>query len=369
MPFAENINKAGTVKRVLVVPLDWGLGHATRCIPVINSCISNSIQVLVAGEGNSLRILEQMYPSLVILRLKGYRVAYSKSKHFFFLKMFLQAPKILMAISRERKWLAKIIKEEQIDAVISDNRFGLHNSAVPSVFITHQLFIKTGNSFIEKIARHINYLFINKFDECWVPDNEKYPGLAGELSHPGKLPPVPVKYLGVLSRFKRAAIEKKNDLLILLSGPEPQRSIFENIILKQINQFEGSVTLVRGLPAENKSLAVPGSKIIIHNHLEADVLNTLVLQSMHIIARSGYSTIMDLYALGKTAVLVPTPGQTEQEYLAKHLLKEKLFYSCAQENFSLTAAIEQLKKFEERNIDSEESALLEKVIQDWLKTI
>lgn len=370
MPFAENINKAGTVKRVLVAPLDWGLGHATRCIPIINSCINSGIQVVVAGESESLAILEKLHPSLVILRLKGYRVSYSKNRSFFLSKMLLQLPGIMLAISREKKWLAKTIKEQKIDAVISDNRFGLHNRSIPSVFITHQLNIKTGNSLTEKIAQKINYYFINKFDECWIPDNEKYPGLAGELSHPQKSPGVPVKYLGCLSRFRKKDItEKNNDLLILLSGPEPQRSIFENILLKQLNRFNGSVTLVRGLPGTSKSLTVEHPGITIFNHLETGALNDLILRSEQIVARSGYSTVMDLYTLGKTAVLVPTPGQTEQEYLAKHLRKQKLFYSCEQENFSLADSLGQLKKFEAQEMRNDEKNTLEPVISNWLRSI
>ena len=341
----ENINKINPVSRVLIVPLDWGLGHATRCIPIINELTRLNIEVIIAGEGDIPKILGKTQPNLVFLRLKGYQVKYSRSRKFFFVKILQQAPKIIRAINHERKWLKKTITTYKIDAVISDNRFGLHHRQIKSIFITHQLSIQTGNKWIDKLAQKINYYFINKFDECWVPDAAGDPNLAGKLSHPNQFPLIPVKYLGVLSRFKRTVIEKKYELLIMLSGPEPQRSIFENILLSQLKNIDGSIVLVRGLPGEEKRLQIENDQLIIHNHLPTGSLNELILQSKNIVARCGYSTVMDLVTLQQKAILVPTPGQTEQEYLAIHLMENKFFYTCSQENFSLKASLETVKHF------------------------
>ena len=341
----DNINKINPVCRVLVVPLDWGLGHATRCIPIINILTKHNIEVILAGEGDIPKILGKAQPKLVILRLKGYRVKYSRSKKFFFLKMLLQFPKIIAAIRNERRWLKKTIADHNIDAVISDNRFGLHCQGTASVFITHQLSIQTGNKWLDRLAQRINYHFINKFDECWVPDMAGNANLAGKLSHPDKLPNKTVNYLGVLSRFKKTPVEKKYDLLIMLSGPEPQRSIFENILLSQLKSISGTIVLVRGLPAEEKKLMIENDQLVIHNHLPAEALNELILQSKNIVARCGYSTVMDLFTLQQKAALVATPGQTEQEYLAVHLMENKIFFTCTQQNFSLKETLESIKHF------------------------
>ncbi|MEO7046511.1 MAG: glycosyl transferase family 28, partial [Ferruginibacter sp.] len=215
----ENINKNRKPARVLVAPLDWGLGHATRCIPVINALLQQGVTVILAAEGAVAILLKKEFPALQILPLKGYRISYSRQKTWFFLKMMSQIPKITSTINYEKRWLKVVIKREKIDLIISDNRFGLYSSLVPSYYITHQLFIETGNSFMNKLAQKIHYRFINRYTECWVPDEEGEINFAGKLSHPDKKPTIPVNYLGILSRFKKEEIAVKTDLLILISGP------------------------------------------------------------------------------------------------------------------------------------------------------
>lgn len=362
----DKISKINPAFRVLVVPLDWGLGHATRCIPIINTLLEQQVEVVLAGEGNQVKILEKAYPSLVILPLKGYRVTYSRNKNSFLFKMGLQIPGIISAIQYEKRWLNRVIREHNIHAVISDNRFGLYHPSIPTIFITHQLSIETGKTWMNKIAQKINYHFINKFSECWIPDVATITNLAGKLSHPVKLPNIPVKYLGILSRFKKQPEEKKVDLLIMLSGPEPQRSIFENMILSQLSTLDGSIVLVRGLPQASKKLLSENNQLTIHDHLPAEALNTLILQSKNIVARCGYSTIMDLVVLQQKAILVPTPGQTEQEYLAGHLLKNKMFFTMSQENFSLKNALESAKNFAFTSLTGM-PVLQKEIIINWIK--
>jgi uncharacterized protein (TIGR00661 family) len=327
-------------KRVLLAPLDWGLGHATRCISIVYGLVQQDVEVIIAAEGKIKILLEKAFPSYSFVFLKGYNITYSKARFWLPLKIVMQLPKIVWRIYAEKRWLKKIIKEYKIDAVISDNRPGLYNRAITSIYITHQLKIKTGNNFTDWLAQKIHYYFINKYTACWVPDNEAAENnFAGELSHPKKLPVLPVKYIGTLSRFEKNAQEKKYDLLFLISGPEPQRTIFENLALAQLKIFNGTALLVKGLPGtttnEEMMSKADNNKIKIANHLDADELSKAIQQSDLVISRSGYTTIMDLIKLQQKAVLIATPGQTEQEYLAAYMMEQKIFLSISQDSFSL----------------------------------
>jgi len=339
----KKFNNTSKKPRVLIAPLEWGLGHATRCIPIINKFIALGAEVFIAAEGASYFLLKQEFPALSFLPLKGYRMKYSRTKYFLPWKMLSQFPKILFTIYNEHKWLKKTVKENNIDIVISDNRFGMYHKKIPSIYITHQLLIKTGNAFTERIAQRLNYYFIKKYTECWVPDFEVN-GLAGELSHPKKLPGK-IKYIGALSRFELSAAEKKYDLLISISGPEPQRTIFEDQILKDLGSYIGKVLFIRGLPESEKELKSENQLVEIKNHLSAKELSEAIQQSAMIISRCGYTSIMDLIKLRKKAILVPTPGQTEQEYLAKYLMENKMFYTIDQKDFVLQNSIEQADSF------------------------
>lgn len=241
-----NINNSG--KRVLVAPLDWGLGHATRCIPIIYSLLAQNFEVIIAAEGASKNLLKTEFPDVVFTHLKGYNITYSSKGSLLPLRILLQFPGLLRSVFAEHLWLKKIIKAYNINLVISDNRLGLFHKKIPCIYITHQLQIKTGHLFTEWLAQKLHYFFINKYTNCWVPDNKDNNNLAGALSHPKKLPAAIVKYIGPLSRFEKKTTSKKYDLLVLISGPEPQRSIFETILLDQLKNFSGNTLLVRGLP-------------------------------------------------------------------------------------------------------------------------
>jgi hypothetical protein len=206
--------------KILVAPLNWGLGHASRCIPIIKSLIINQSEVIVACGDSQKLMLQAEFPSVRFIDLPGYDLKYGQSKQLTLLKIIFQIPKILIRIKRENRWLKGFLAKEKMDAVISDNRYGLFSTEIFSVFITHQLRIKTpfGNK-VEDMIQRMNYQYINKFSECWVPDFENEPSLASDLSHPNKLPVTHIRYIGCLSRFKK--IETKiieNSLLIILSG-------------------------------------------------------------------------------------------------------------------------------------------------------
>ena len=339
-------NKDNT-KTVLVAPLNWGLGHATRCIPIIKELLANNIKVILAGGGPVAVLLSKEFPELELLTLSSFPVKYPSGKKWFLLKMLWQFPAAIASIYKENAWLKKTLKNYSINAVISDNRMGLYNKSIPCIYITHQLLIKTGKAkWTERLAQKIHYRFINRFTQCWVPDfKQEELSLAGELSHPKKLPVVPVKYIGALSRFTNLSdTGNKYDYLIQLSGPEPQRSIFENLLLNQIPFIEGNFLIVRGLPGD-KNVLPPVNNATIINHLSSTELNEAILSSKLIIGRSGYTTVMDLYKLSKKSILVPTPGQPEQEYLAGFLLKNNIIYTASQKDFNLKEHIQKAGSF------------------------
>lgn len=328
---------------VLVAPLDWGLGHATRCIPIINQLLACKCRVWLAGEGDTLRLLREEFPQLPALQLEGYHVRYQEARQSFSLKLLAQAPKLLSAVRKENRWLQKILREQDIDIVISDNRFGLYTAHAYTVFITHQLAVKTGfGRWADVIARYMNYRFIKKFDTCWIPDYETGDSLAGELSHPRSLPGN-CRYIGALSRFEKTLLPRQYDLLIVLSGPEPARTAFEHKLLKSLDGFPGKVLLVRGITG-----GAPLSEtanISVADLLPAATLNDVLNAADLVICRSGYTSVMDLVKLRKKAVLVPTPGQPEQEYLARRLHENEIFYSVTEREFELGHVLEQAARF------------------------
>lgn len=330
---------------VLVAPLDWGLGHATRCIPLIHALLQNNCKVILAGEGNVRALLQQAFPGVEWLHLPGYRVRYSAQKWWMPFQLIGQLPNLLSSVQEEQAWLKKVVAERKIDGVISDNRYGLYHPQVPSVFITHQLRIQT---FLGKRAddllQNLHYRYINRFSECWVPD-AKEKGLGGELSHPSQLPSIPVSYLGVLSRFAMVApVQGGKHLLILLSGPEPQRTILERMLLEQVRRYKKKVVWVRGLPHAVEPLDVPAN-VEVFGHLPAKALEQKMREASFIVSRSGYSTVMDVMTLRQKAIFIPTPGQTEQEYLAQHLMQQNRALCIEQTRFQLGPALELAASF------------------------
>ena len=217
--------------------------------------------------------------------------------------------------------------------------------------MTHQLqimvppFLKILSPLIQKF----NYTMIKKYNECWVPDFESHNGLAGELSHPASLPPH-TYYIGTLSRFTESRNQQEVveippfEILVLLSGPEPQRTILEERLLRQLQQTTIKTVLVRGITEKQEEKQL-GEHLRIFSHLESNLLKEYIRKSLAVICRSGYSSIMDITAMGKRAIFIPTPGQTEQEYLATYLLNKKIYFSMPQKTFDLIYALEMSKNF------------------------
>ncbi len=366
-PFSE---KKLRKPRILVAPLDWGLGHATRCIPLVRELLAQDCEVWLATEKSQEILLKNEFPSLAFLRLRGYRVRYAHTKIGLFWQMLLQSPRLLNIIKKENKWLQKAVQEYGFDAVISDNRYGLYHPEIPCIFITHQLTIKSPvGKWSERMLQKRNYRYIRRFRECWVPDEKNESNLAGELSHPPMYPQVLLKYIGPLSRFqKTTAVAEKDHLLFILSGPEPQRSLLENKIVAQVVHYNGTATVIRGLPGE-ASLIPSTNMLQFYNHLPAEELNKEIMRAEYIISRSGYSTVMDMAVLQKKTILIPTPGQTEQEYLGSYLQQKRFACCVSQKNFSITTALQCAKDFPYQFPVIPEDNRLRETIATWISSL
>ncbi len=318
---SDEIAKIGG-NRVLVCPLDWGLGHATRCTPIVRALLVAGKQVILAADGTAYRFLQTEFPDLLIVRFAGLTVRYSNSQSQVG-AMLWQLPKFVFQIAREHRKLSEIIEKNRVDCVISDNRFGLWTRKAQCVYITHQMMVKMPKScrFAEKMVWRLHQRIIKKYDFCWIPDDENLQ-LSGDLAHKYPLPQN-AHFIGIISRFEKIILSSEKsdfDCIGLVSGPEPQRTIFEKQLTELFSHENGRCLIVRGLPACSETLP-SGENVEFCNHLKTSELQRLLSITPRIFCRSGYSTIMDLQTIGKTATLVPTSGQTEQEYLADYLQK------------------------------------------------
>ncbi len=322
-----------TKRKIIVAPLNWGLGHAARCIPIIHFLLAHNYMPIIASNGEALAFLQKEFPEIESVELPSYNISYRKNLKF---GLLLQIPNVLKAIREEKKCIDSLLAaDKEIVGIIADNRFGVRSKLVPSVYITHQVNVLSG--VFTKISSSIHQNIIKKFDECWVPDTNDSQ-FSGKLSK-AKSNELNLKYIGVLSRFKKEQLPIVNDVLILLSGVNSQRKALEEQLMNAFKGYQGKVVLVQGkIEKQQKESLVNGIKI--YNYLLSAQLEKEINQSAVIVCRSGYSSIMDLAFLQKKAFFIPTPYQTEQEYLATHLEKEKMIPFSKEEDFS----IEQLVK-------------------------
>ncbi|THV61605.1 glycosyltransferase [Flagellimonas alvinocaridis] len=322
-------------KRILVAPLNWGLGHATRCIPIIQALLDHGHQPFIASDGVALSLLQKEFPGLPSFELPSYKITYAEKGKNFKIKMIWDSPKVLKAMAKEKKAVKQLVKEHGLDGIISDNRLGAFYKKVPCVFITHQLNVLSGNTTWMSSKAHQK--IIKKFNACWVPDVKDKPNLTGKLGHLKKSK-LNIKYLGPLSRFEKTNDSILYDLMVLLSGPEPQRTFLEEKLLSELLGFEGNILFVKGKIEESQTkeeLHTSNGSILLYNFMQSRELQTALNQSAKVLCRSGYTTVMDLAKLEKKAFFIPTPGQYEQEYLAKRLEKHGLVPYNIQENFVL----------------------------------
>lgn len=346
--------------------MNWGIGHASRCIAVIKKLEGQGFQVVIAATGKSNEFLERELPGRQILDFPVSKIPYSETLRFA-PKMFRLNPVLFQTIISEHRMLKKITDEIKPDLIISDNRMGCWHPKIPSVLMTHQLDLRLpGYSKITgSLVNVMNRFFIRRFQECWIPDFEAHRGLAGDLSHPSILPPN-IHYIGILSRFSDLISPQTDlqpcrfDILVMLSGPDPQRSELEQKILRQLVNIRMQVAIVRGIPGSDEAYVLD-NRIHVFSHLETEEMFQLIAQSSLVICRSGYSSIMDIVTIGKQTIFIPTPEQIEQEYLARYLMDKKIFFSIEEKKFDLLYALEMSKNFPGIIIRNDYKALVERI--------
>ena len=304
----------GNPLNIFISPLDWGLGHTTRCIPIAKELHNRGHKIIFGVNDEQKFLLKQELDFGNYIQFQGYNIQYPKGGSMA-VKMLLESPKVLNRIRTEHNELQALIDLHKFDLVISDNRLGLHTHKTPCIYITHQINIQ-GPNLIKNQLHKIHGKYINRFTHCWIPDSESKINLGEKLSH-GKLHDN-CSYIGTLSRFNEKATSENEDIdyLAIISGPEPQRSQFESIIIAEFkNLTENKCAILGWKPLEESTSML--ENIEYYSHLNSKDFYQLVCRSKKIICRPGYSSIMDLSVLQKPVHFIPTPGQTEQEHLAK----------------------------------------------------
>jgi len=353
---------------ILFAPLNWGLGHAVRSIPILKALSESGFEIILAGNGFSLEFLRREFPDWQYLVLPPFEMRYSGGNSQV-ISVLKALPKMIAASWKEHRQLRHLIKNRNIDIVISDNRFGLFNKNCISVYITHQLTIPLPAvfRFLTPVVRKLHQMVISNYTYCWIPDEPGDFNLSGNLSHNQTLPKN-VRFIGILSRFQRETFsmrtEKQYDFLFILSGVEPQRTMLEKKIISLFQENSPrKAVLVRGIPCKNEQISERAGELTIINQTSEKELKSLLEASEVVVCRSGYTSVMELAALSQRAVLIPTPGQPEQEYLAEYLSSYPLFSCIKQEELTFSRLLFVAKNTQNQSF-SFSSDLLTKAIQE-----
>lgn len=358
-------------KRILVCPLDWGLGHATRCVPLIREFQAQGAEVLVATTGLQVAFFEQECPELKQIRAISYQIRYPKHGWLMPFWLLQELPRLRKLIREEQHWADLVCKDHNIDLIVSDNRFGCYSRSVPSIYITHQVRIPFQTPFqpLEFLGQSLHAYFQKSFQEVWIPDTPDYPGLGGRMSHYG-LKANKHRHIGSLTRFQplKTPIQKQFRWLAMLSGPEPQRSLLESKILDAFLTMPGPKVLVQGKPGCSP-LTHNVPELQVFSHLKSDELRATILASEVILCRSGYSSLMDLQTLQAKAVLIPTPGQTEQESLAKSLHDSGICGFVPQGRISASTINQAAGQAQGFTLPSSHSTLLQQAVHSALQRL
>ena len=358
-------------KHILIAPMDWGLGHTTRCVPIIRHIQSLGHIPVVAGNAVQRSFIEETFGAIDIIDLEGYNITYSKWNKYGQAGLLSQLPRISKTMKAEHNWLLQNAGKLQLHGIISDNRYGLYHPHIPSVIMTHQLQVQTGlGNVADHMVQKMHYRYLQQFPSTWVVDAQHGQGLAGLLSHPQHMPRH-TKYLGLLSQFAGAVNDSNAGavLLILLSCPEPQRTALSAILWQQAVQHHRQVIFVEGSESAATPAHVP-QHITYHKRLTGAALLSVLQNAGMVICRSGYSTLMDLVALNKKAILIPTPGQTEQLYLGTLLHERGAFYCAQQDGFDLGSALHNASVFPYAATGLQAMYTgYQQVLEEWIQTL
>jgi len=335
--------KAG---KVFYAVLNMGLGHAARSLPIIKAFQQRGWEVVVGSNGRALEFLKIELPEVTFEETPGYDIQYAKNENLA-PKLFAQFPKLVKKIHEEHIFCDRNVKKHSPDLIISDHCYGMYHQRVLSYFLSHQVQFEMpgGLEFLAPLASKFNIKYHRRFSRVIIPDFPAADGglLSGRLS---KTPPIKNKYFfsGFLSSVSAHPVEKKIDVLVSISGPEPQRSIFEEIVLDQIKSVPGKKVVVLG-KSESKSVRKAAKDLLIYDHVPRKMMSELLNRAELVVSRPGYSTLMELAELGKKALLIPTPGQTEQIYLADRVMKKHWYYAVKQDDLKLNTDIPKAREY------------------------
>jgi len=336
--------------RVLYGVCSWGLGHATRSLPIIRKLINEKNEVTVVSSGRSLELLKlELQDKVSYLELEDYPLPYTERSKVFILKFCLYSPKLIKSMIDEHYRFMKILDKKKFDIIISDNRYGFFYRNIPSFLITHQLRVIAPKriKLIENSFERFNSYIQKCFKSFMVPDYEAN-GISGDLAHNlNRINKDKLVYFGIMSDFKKLDTQEDVDFLFSISGPEPQRTVLEKLILQSVNEVSGKIilSLGRNLDDDENVKMDLNENIQLYEFLPQEDRELVMNRSKFIISRSGYSTLMDIYALGKKAMFIPTPQQTEQEYLAQLHMERGNFFYVDQNTLNLSRNLEEAKTY------------------------
>ena len=355
--------------KVLVAPLDWGLGHATRCVPVVREFLRAGAEVELAVVKANANFFREVFPDLRQRLAPSYNIVYPKHGYNMALWLLKNSVHLNAVMRYEHHFAEEMVKRHGYDVLFSDNRFAFYSKNALSIYMTHQRRIAFPRAFaaFERIGVMWHANIMRKFDEVWVPDLEIYPGYAGSLSHSGATPgDKPMRFVGTLSRFSEmgnvgnalgnasapVGLEREVDLMSMsefmahsanvewdaapevrpqgmraaykvvavVSGVEPARTQFEQQLREALQQIPGQHMMILGKPSAEQKTWTEGN-IEFHTHLATNDFAEAVKRADFVVSRGGYSTVMDMAELGAKCIFVPTPGQFEQIVLAHDLSK------------------------------------------------
>ncbi|MBC7777641.1 MAG: glycosyltransferase [Phycisphaerae bacterium] len=363
---------------ILVAPLNWGLGHATRCMPLIKALERMGAKVVLASDGAALHLLRAEFPHLPAFELPSYRIRYQTNSMVW--NIARQMPRITYAIRAEQWATERLLREHSINGIISDNRYGCFSPSARSVILTHQIHLRVPNAALQWAANQVLRSALRKFDSVWIPDVVGEPNLAGDLSHP-PLKGFDSTYIGLLSRFtvshpvpnvQRPMSNVQyptSNVAIVLSGPEPQRTYLEHILLEQALALPHKFVFVKG-KTQTKEHHIVAENVEVVSFLTSSELNQLLQSSQVVVCRAGYSSLMDLAALAdKKAILIPTPGQTEQEYLGALFARQGIFICQKQEEVDLETGLREIEKTTGFPPHQFDIGAFETVLEGWLHNL
>jgi UDP-N-acetylglucosamine transferase subunit ALG13 len=324
-------------------------------------------EVLIASDGAALQLLRAEFPDAPSFVLPSYRIRYRTANMVW--NIAQQMPRILYAIRAEKWAVKRLVREQGIHGIISDNRYGCFSPQVNNVMLTHQLHLRVPKRPLEWAANAMLRRVLAKFDIVWVPDFDGEPNLAGELAHGGSSVHRNVEFIGPLTRMRHFERENEYDVAVVLSGPEPQRTILEQRLMEQALVLPQKFIFIQG-KMKSKKHYYAADNVEVVSYLTSKDLNDVLLASDLMVCRSGYSSIMDLAALGKKAILIPTPGQTEQEYLADFFAKRNSFWVQLQEKINLEKGLEDVQSTTGLGSEARPNdQLLDNPLRKWLDAL